>query len=257
MNHLKSGNAFFGAGTYKNYKYQGQELQETGWYRFKWRNYMPDTGRFFNIDPLSEKYAFQSHYNFSENRVIDARELEGLEAKLINENTIEWRVKISNNLGREYSKTLLDDTSKILSQNGIQYNIVEDSSSPFTLNLSLPKLNIKTLTFTTGTSAMDGNTYDGEVTSQDTPRTVAHELGHKAGLNHIFENSSKVPNTKENMDNLMNSDSKDQVTELRNSEGTKLKDLQSQDMKTHIKIKYENKEREVKQNLNNKKNNTE
>ncbi|VEH21402.1 Uncharacterised protein [Chryseobacterium nakagawai] len=41
---------------------------------------MPDVGRFFNIDPLSEKYAYQSHYNFSENRVVDARELEGLEA---------------------------------------------------------------------------------------------------------------------------------------------------------------------------------
>ncbi|WP_394363814.1 RHS repeat domain-containing protein [Chryseobacterium indologenes] len=62
------------------YKYQGQELQETGFYSFKWRNYMPDLGRFFNIDPLSEKYAYQSHYNFSENRVVDARELEGLEA---------------------------------------------------------------------------------------------------------------------------------------------------------------------------------
>ncbi len=40
---------------------------------------MPDVGRFFNIDPLSEKYSYQSHYNFSENRVIDGRELEGLE----------------------------------------------------------------------------------------------------------------------------------------------------------------------------------
>lgn len=37
-------------------------------------------GKIFNIDPLSEKYSYQSHYNFSENRVIDARELEGLEA---------------------------------------------------------------------------------------------------------------------------------------------------------------------------------
>ncbi|SHF71679.1 RHS repeat-associated core domain-containing protein [Chryseobacterium vrystaatense] len=79
MNHLKTGNAFFGQNTYKNYKFQEQELQETGFYSFKWRNYMPDVGRFFNIDPLSEKYAYQSHYNFSENRVIDGRELEGLE----------------------------------------------------------------------------------------------------------------------------------------------------------------------------------
>ncbi|WEK70987.1 MAG: hypothetical protein P0Y62_05375 [Candidatus Chryseobacterium colombiense] len=61
------------------YKYQGQELQETGFYSFKWRNYMPDVGRFFNVDPLSEKYMYQSHYNFAENKVIAFRELEGLE----------------------------------------------------------------------------------------------------------------------------------------------------------------------------------
>lgn len=40
---------------------------------------MPDVGRFFNIDPLSEKYPYNGTYNFSENRVIDGRELEGLE----------------------------------------------------------------------------------------------------------------------------------------------------------------------------------
>ncbi|MGU9937378.1 DUF1990 family protein [Empedobacter brevis] len=65
------------------YKFQGQERQEElglNWDSFKWRNYMPDIGRFFNVDPLSEKYAYQSHYNFSENRVVDSRELEGLEA---------------------------------------------------------------------------------------------------------------------------------------------------------------------------------
>ncbi|UKB86419.1 HNH endonuclease [Chryseobacterium sp. MEBOG06] len=66
----------------QNYRYstQGQEKQEdTKWSSFKWRNYDPTIGRFFNIDPLSEKYAYQSHYNFSENRVVDGRELEGLE----------------------------------------------------------------------------------------------------------------------------------------------------------------------------------
>jgi RHS repeat-associated protein len=70
-----------------NYKYQGQELQDElglNWYSFKWRNYDPAIGRFMNIDPLSEKYAYQSHYNFSENRVVDGRELEGLEVQLIN-----------------------------------------------------------------------------------------------------------------------------------------------------------------------------
>ncbi|SIT22867.1 RHS repeat-associated core domain-containing protein [Chryseobacterium ureilyticum] len=79
MNHLKTGNAFFGQGNYKNYKYQGQELQETGFYSFKWRNYMPDVGRFFNIDPLADKYRKWSPYTFSGNIVINAREIEGLE----------------------------------------------------------------------------------------------------------------------------------------------------------------------------------
>lgn len=37
-------------------------------------------GRFMQIDPLAEDYNYQSPYNFAENRVIDSRELEGLEA---------------------------------------------------------------------------------------------------------------------------------------------------------------------------------
>ena len=80
MNHLGNGTSYFAPGSYKNNKFQEQELQETGFYSFKWRDYMPDVGRFFSIDPLSEKYAYQSHYNFSENRLTDSRELEGLEA---------------------------------------------------------------------------------------------------------------------------------------------------------------------------------
>ncbi|CAM3163384.1 DUF6443 domain-containing protein [Chryseobacterium flavum] len=65
--------------TYR-YGFQNQERQsETGWSSFKWRNYDPAMARFFNVDPLSEKYGYQSPYNFSENRVVDGRELEGLE----------------------------------------------------------------------------------------------------------------------------------------------------------------------------------
>ncbi|WP_160137664.1 DUF6443 domain-containing protein [Chryseobacterium sp. c4a] len=64
------------------YGFQGQEKQkETGWSSFKWRNSIPELGRFFNVDPLSEKYAYQSHYNFSENRVVQHVELEGLEGE--------------------------------------------------------------------------------------------------------------------------------------------------------------------------------
>lgn len=74
-----------------NYKFQEQELQETGFYAFKWRNYDPSMGRFFNVDPLSEKYAYQSHYNFSENRLTDGRELEGLERIDINGDFMDYQ----------------------------------------------------------------------------------------------------------------------------------------------------------------------
>ncbi len=50
------------------------------WDSFKWRNHQPEIGRFFNVDPLSEKYYYNSPYAFSENKVVAHIELEGLEA---------------------------------------------------------------------------------------------------------------------------------------------------------------------------------
>jgi len=43
----------------------------------------PRVGRFFAVDPLTAKYPWNSPYAFSENRVIDGVELEGLEWKVI------------------------------------------------------------------------------------------------------------------------------------------------------------------------------
>ena len=64
-------------------KFQGQEhITELNlsWDSFKWRNHQPEIGRFFGIDPLAEKYIYNSPYAFSENKVIRHRELEGLES---------------------------------------------------------------------------------------------------------------------------------------------------------------------------------
>jgi RHS repeat-associated protein len=72
-------------------KFQGQEhIDELnlGWDSFKWRNHQPDIGRFFNVDPLAEKYVYNSPYAFSENKVVAHRELEGLEAEPIIEELI-------------------------------------------------------------------------------------------------------------------------------------------------------------------------
>jgi hypothetical protein len=43
----------------------------------------PRLGRFFSVDPLAAKYPHNSVYAFSENRVIDGVELEGLEVVLV------------------------------------------------------------------------------------------------------------------------------------------------------------------------------
>lgn len=65
-----------------NYKYQGQERQDElglNWDSFKWRNYDYAIGRFMSIDPLAEKYPYNSTYAFQENKMGMGRELEGLE----------------------------------------------------------------------------------------------------------------------------------------------------------------------------------
>ena len=71
-------------------KFQRQEFASTDFsdgsgidmYEFKWRMHDPQIGRFWQVDPLSEEYVYNSTYAFSENKVIAHVELEGLEAKL-------------------------------------------------------------------------------------------------------------------------------------------------------------------------------
>jgi RHS repeat-associated protein len=72
----------------KKEKFQGQELDDElglNWYGFKWRNHDPQIGRFIEIDPLSEKYVYNSTYAFSENKVTAHVELEGLESASVND----------------------------------------------------------------------------------------------------------------------------------------------------------------------------
>lgn len=70
------------------YGFQGQERDDeikgiaNSW-NYKYRMHDPRLGRFLSIDPLAPDYPHNSPYAFSENRVIDAIELEGLESYLI------------------------------------------------------------------------------------------------------------------------------------------------------------------------------
>ena len=66
-----------------DFLFQGQERQDEldlNWIQFKWRNHDPAIGRFFNVDPLADDYVHNSPYAFSENKVTNHIELEGLES---------------------------------------------------------------------------------------------------------------------------------------------------------------------------------
>ncbi len=77
------------------YGFQGQEMDdevkgEGNSINYKFRMHDPRVGRFFSRDPLSNQYAYNSPYAFSENRIIDYIEMEGLEKKRTEDKENDW-----------------------------------------------------------------------------------------------------------------------------------------------------------------------
>lgn len=74
----------YSGGNEYRFGFQGQEgddehLGEGNSYAFKYRIHDARIGKFLSIDPLAPDYPHNSPYAFSENRVVDGIELEGLE----------------------------------------------------------------------------------------------------------------------------------------------------------------------------------
>jgi len=87
-------------------KFQGQEYNgDLGLdvYEFKYRMDDPQIGRFWQIDPLSHDYVYNSTYAFSENKVIRHIEFEGLESIDINSNDPNVRALFSSGTQKQMS----------------------------------------------------------------------------------------------------------------------------------------------------------
>ena len=86
-----------GSGNYR-FGFQNQEMDdeikgEGNSVNFEYRIHDPRLGRFFAVDPLSKDFPWNSSYAFSENRLIDCVELEGLEI-------FHYTLKIDNKTGK-------------------------------------------------------------------------------------------------------------------------------------------------------------
>jgi RHS repeat-associated protein len=80
---VMSGISSKAAGSLANHKkFINQEFNEDlglDLYEFRYRNHDPQIGRFIEIDPLADKYVYNSTYAYAENKVINGFDLEGLE----------------------------------------------------------------------------------------------------------------------------------------------------------------------------------
>lgn len=157
-----------------NYKYsfQGQEKQdETGWLSFKWRNYMPDVGRFFNVDPLSEKYVYNSPYAFSENRVIDARELEGLEKYIVTGRSFIPQPKVSNPIPWSKSSSYQGDDRYKYQANASTFRTEQSVLMNFDQHTSKTITNVAA-----GSVGYDKNGIEVERSAEQKAGTVNHDI---------------------------------------------------------------------------------
>ena len=100
-----------GSSTAYRYGFQGQEKDdeikgEGNSVNYKYRMHDPRVGRFFATDPLEKKYPWNSPYAFSENRVIDGVELEGLEVVAVGKETA-GAIVLSGSYGYGFAFNLL------------------------------------------------------------------------------------------------------------------------------------------------------
>jgi RHS repeat-associated protein len=182
------------------YGFQGQEMDnevkgEGNSVNYKFRMHDPRIGRFFAVDPLTAKYPDNSPYAFSENRVLDGIELEGLEVELFNsKDGVENMVIINfgyDGINRDESKTQTIGPDDALSK------IVSKTSK------------LKIVQFASSQTNSTKNTIKGTIESfkKAHPQGQVILIGHSGGADNLIEFAKE--NSKTSIDLLITLDIRD------------------------------------------------
>ncbi|RZM26427.1 MAG: RHS repeat-associated core domain-containing protein [Pedobacter sp.] len=95
MNIPREEKAIFGTNSLYNHKYNGKELQETGFSDYGWRQYQSDIGRWFGMDQLAESYTSFSPYAYVGNNPIMRTDPDGRKI-VYNEGMREMEAELRN-----------------------------------------------------------------------------------------------------------------------------------------------------------------
>ncbi len=124
------------------YGFQGQEKDdeikgEGNSLNYTYRMHDPRVGRFFARDPLESKFPWNSPYAFSENRVIDGVELEGLEFE---NSKIDFGFKITLSLNKSFNIKTTIYTAVTNDKHSFAVNLINNNSSFITNIAYVPKI---------------------------------------------------------------------------------------------------------------------
>ncbi len=217
-----------GIGDAYRFGFQGQEKDDEikgngNSLNYKFRIHDPRIGRFLSIDPLEKDYPWNSPYAFSENRVIDGVELEGLEwkkavvtgsdAKIEIQYSVHTKVLNNSSRSAESIDEIMNQSASIINMelcgetaisrtgSSLSFETVSEAGNKdfyveFTDQLQVPENAPEDFKIEPGdlglsrTGATVRNRIQilvGDRTTEQIARTLVHELGHTGGLGH--ENS--------------------------------------------------------------------
>ncbi|MCB0736369.1 MAG: hypothetical protein KDC92_02565 [Bacteroidetes bacterium] len=178
------------------YGFQGEELDnewkgEGNSIMFKYRIHDVRIGRFLSIDPLAPDYPHNSPFAFSENRVLDGTELEGLEWKSVHK----WS-HINEKTGNTYAKdweiqaeaifeTYLrldqkDDCANMVLKGMIQY--ASENGLPFHLN---------------GGNTGDSRVFDNDLMEYETVSELQFAVGEAYGASDFYNGAAFIKPTED------------------------------------------------------------